>query len=437
MFRVGLGGSSLSLSRAVATTGYRTFWSIIYKLPQTMTTHGEDTTLLTAGAAASESDALRHPLDGIETCEAKTFMGSDGVSRSTCYLHLDAKLLSIDVPTHTFVTSGYINLFWYDADLLKSHPDAPTGSIADGDYAATYTLNDTGLNIPINPEMPFGSMEEFQSTAPPKLIYNPKTSLVFYTFTFKVRLGARLSLQRFPFDRFQLSLRLQLRTSQFHLSPAPFAAVPDKWGMRSPTNVWLSQPVADEFSPREGYACVWDCSRWKPSATLYLERRPDHYLTNAFFPLFLIVLISNVTHVIPFGELANRANVSVALLLTQFALKFALSTGLPVVPYRTLMDDYSLVSTLVICFNFFLASFTSLFARRLRVHEAGIEATVDHLLALPLCQLLVVGWTAVNLVLVLNVSRLYKPWSHLEGKNRVQAMGLAEVKTMPRGDLDA
>ena len=378
-------------------------------------------------ADVQRSDSSTDPLDGIEAVEGKTCKGSDGVERAVAYIRLDAKLLEIHIPTHTFVISGFINLFWYDADFLSSNKDAPTGSLTDGDYAKTYELKDDGLNIPVNPASPFTSLESFEEITPPKLLYDPKTTLIFYTFSYRARLGARLGLQRFPFDRFQFRVRVQLRSGKYHLSPAPFAGVPAKWDLRNPVNIWLSQPVADEYMPRVGHACVWDCSKWKPAANLYLERHPDHYLTNAFLPLFLLVFIAALIHLIPTDELANRANVSIALLLTQFALKFALNSGIPVVPYRTFMDSYSLACTLMICLNLFVAATVSIAVDDFSWLDRQ-EYTQSY--ALPLCAVMGIGWTAANLVLLLNVRHIYRSWDELDGKQHITSMTLAKATEM-------
>lgn len=371
------------------------------------------------GPTANHPDPLR----GITANEEHTFTGSDGISRVVTYIRLEAKLITIDVPTHTFIISGELYLFWYDEKFLETHPDAPTGSMTGEDhgYAHTYELNDDGLNIPINPLLPFSSLEEFEKTAPSKVLYDPKTSLVFYTLCYRARLGARLGLQRFPFDRFKLQVRVNLRSSKYHLSPAPFAGVPNRWGLRSPVNIWLSQPVADSFAPREGHACVWDCTHWKPVATLYLQRHPEHFLTNGLLPLSLLVLISSGIHVIPPDELANRMDIAVALLLTQFALKFAIASGVPIVPYRTLMDGYYIVSTVFIVANLFIAVSISLW------YGSDENEKLDRILT----SVMALTWTVANVLIACNVHRLYPAWDDLHGEQRISSMDLAEVLAMP------
>ena len=374
-------------------------------------------------AVALPTSDSSYPLQGITANEEHTFKGSDGISRVVTYLRLEGKLLTIDVPTHTFVVAGNLNVFWYDDSFLESHPDAPTGSMAadGGAYPKTYDLLDDGLNIPINPTLPFSSMEDFTLTAPTKVLFDPKTSLVYYTLSYRARLSARLGLQRFPFDRFKLQIRVNIRSSQYHLSPAPFAGVPDRWGLRKPLNIWLSQPVADEYTPREGHACVWDCSKWKPVATLFLQRHPDHYLTNALLPLSLIVLISAAIHVIPPDDLSNRMEIAIALLLTQFALKFALSSGVPVVPYRTLMDGYYIVSTLVIFTNLVIAICVALW------FQSEEDTKLDRILT----SAMGLTWTLANVLILCNVHRLYPSWDDLHGQQQNSSMDLARVMAEP------
>ena len=143
--------------------------------------------------------------------------------------------------------------------------------------------------------------------------------------------------------------------------------------------------------------------------------------TNGLLPLSLLVLISSGIHVIPPDELANRMDIAVALLLTQFALKFAIASGVPVVPYRTLMDGYYIVSTVFIVANLFIAVSISLW------YGSDENVKLDRILT----AVMALTWTVANVLIACNVHRLYPAWDDLHGEQRISGMDLAEVLAMP------
>ena len=341
------------------------------------------------------------------SCEQSAFTGSDGTSRATCYLNVRMKLLSLNSQSHSVEVAGNIAMFWYDASFMEANPDCPTGDVACGDNPVTYELKDNGSNMPINPNFPFTAQLEMMilERKPSKLLYNETTSIVWYDFHFKAKLGANLDLRNFPFDRFKIPIVLNLRTSVFHLSPLAFQAVPDKWGLRDPVTLTFSQSVADEFRPRKGYECTWDCSDWKPVVRISLQRRPHYYLFNMFLPLFLLILISALVYAIPANNISTRTSLSVTLLLTQFALKSSGASGLPTVPYSTWLDKYSLFATAMIALNLFLAATESIVTGHDPDYNTYFDCVVGVVFA--------VSWTAVHVRAFKDIERLFKPWEEV------------------------
>ena len=79
-----------------------------------------------------------------------------------------------------------------------------------------------------------------------------------------------------------------------------------------------------------------------------LERRAYHWIMNAVLPTYLVVLFGCASYLIPPDDVSSRLSHILTLLLTQVALKFAVSFTLPVIPYLTLLDRYFVLSYVVL-----------------------------------------------------------------------------------------
>ena len=84
--------------------------------------------------------------------------------------------------------------------------------------------------------------------------------------------------------------------------------------------------------------------------TLHVKRKHNFYVFNMAFIMFLITALTFSSFIINAEEVADRLHVTLTLLLTAIAFKFAVKQHIPPVAYQTLMDKY-ILSCLVFLFS--------------------------------------------------------------------------------------
>lgn len=277
--------------------------------------------------------------------------------------------------SHSWTISTYFNFFWFDPYFEAAYPTAPHGSVAD-DYPVVWDLRDDGANIPVNPEIPFEDQVSIEQTGASKVLFEPESNVVLMRFRADVHLETFMDLRRFPFDRCAMKAKLNFRSGKFHHVHHRPVWVPNRWGYDNSVMVTIGQGIADEFdlpSSDRMSCCELDCSDWKPTIIVYLERKPRPWIVNVILPTFLILLFSYSSFAIPTKNIADRLSLTVTLLLTQAALKFTVSSGLPTVPYITYMEYYFIFSYILITTNGVLNLLSFLFWTRATGRGAQID----------------------------------------------------------------
>ena len=72
-----------------------------------------------------------------------------------------------------------------------------------------------------------------------------------------------------------------------------------------------------------------------------MHRKPAFYLKNVALPSVCIGLMSFAPMAVRIDALGMRANITMTLILTTMAFKFATANTLPKLPYFTLLDEWS------------------------------------------------------------------------------------------------
>lgn len=272
-------------------------------------------------------------------------------AKKPCFLRLTVTVVEIALDTHVFKVYGWLNMSWEDS-AFASYPDIPHGGFGfdESVQAVAYTIPDDGSILPINPDIIFGNQVELAHVSSPRVIYNPVSSVISYNLGFTATLKFDVDVRKFPFDRMVLNLPLNLRTSMYtYLHECPTHWLSDKWDDRNPLKVTLSSRVLSEYKECSTLPAVVAVKFSKPTVKLLLERIPKHWIQIAVVPSFLIVSLSyQAFFVIPREDVSDRAGFMITLILTQVALKFAISDGLPVVPYNTILDMYLVLSVLML-----------------------------------------------------------------------------------------
>ena len=159
-----------------------------------------------------------------------------------------------------------------------------------------------------------------------------------------------LDLRNFPLDRQTLTIHVAgagLLESDVKLVPLEQAQ-----GRRSGIHKGFSLPDFDvigwkaesrPYIPFEGEVGV-------PGYILeiQIERRPSYFIWKIIFPLCLIVIMSWIPRWLDPKESSTSIGISTTAFLTLVAYLFAITVLLPKVSYLTRMDDFILLSTLLV-----------------------------------------------------------------------------------------
>ena len=79
--------------------------------------------------------------------------------------------------------------------------------------------------------------------------------------------------------------------------------------------------------------------------SVMVTRRPAYALVNVALPLGIVASLAGLQFLVPVDEVPDRLSISLSLLLTTAAYKFAVSTMVPAISYLTLLDKYVLGSS--------------------------------------------------------------------------------------------
>ncbi len=174
-----------------------------------------------------------------------------------------------------------------------------------------------------------------------------------------------LNLRNFPFDRQKLTIHLAaagLLESEVKVVPletgkgdrsgiAPDFSVPD-FDVIS----WTAGPRPYiSFEGEEGTAGFM--------MEMEIERRPSFFVWKVIFPLCLIVIMSWVPRWIDPKHIGTNVGIATTSFLTLVAYLFAITVLLPRVSYLTRMDEFILLSTLMVFIGLLHTVATSVLAQ--------------------------------------------------------------------------
>ena len=185
----------------------------------------------------------------------------------------------------------------------------------------------------------------------------------------------KLELQNFPFDVQGLKLDITVNTRTTGPVPVALSAAPNLVpgvileGFQV-DNLWrmdTTQTQIEGTSENLGAVIVtpfiwgrrgrqFPCMR----LTMKVHRRPTFYTVNVVCPMASFVMLSFTQYPIPYTDSPDRLSITLTLVLTAAAYKFAVSSLVPTISYLTLLDYYVLFSWLVIMLNGFEGGFVGL-----------------------------------------------------------------------------
>jgi len=150
-------------------------------------------------------------------------------------------------------------------------------------------------------------------------------------------------LQRFPFDRQILLLKLQNIQEWSELTFTQMSDTEEYYGLTNQVYITPKVMLTWEHSP--GSVTVYHDHSGEepfpyPALGFRLTRKPAYYLSNVAVPVFLLTLFCMSVFFFDTTDLGGRLSVVLSLILTSVAFKYVIAGYLPKVPYATLLDKY-------------------------------------------------------------------------------------------------
>ena len=220
-----------------------------------------------------------------------------------------------------FRVTGWLNFYWLDP-LLPSKQSVEPG----------FSIMDDGENIPINLNALFDNASEYEIVGEPAYRYNENTSAVSLSIRFKALLLEILELEKFPFDRQFLTIRICVRTKEFRILRRPPDFVPNRLSHRTMASFTVAPSVTGYsfLSPLVDHCKGQGMSEdTRLTVSLRVERMPLYWLYNVVLPVFLFVLLLPITFAISPSDIGGRMGIILAILLTLVTFKFIVQAEIP------------------------------------------------------------------------------------------------------------
>jgi hypothetical protein len=151
-----------------------------------------------------------------------------------------------------------------------------------------------------------------------------------------ITLATTLDLRQLPFD----TQRLQIELESFqHLADAVELVLPPE-NLRMAERISLPQWEPGKLSGTVAptYRQVFDETYSRATVSIELKRHYHFYLWQMIVPLVIVLGMAFAVFFLPPADLSDRMSVIIASLLTVVALSYSLHSGLPQIPYLTVID---------------------------------------------------------------------------------------------------
>jgi hypothetical protein len=273
----------------------------------------------------------------------------------------------------------YIDVFVIDVDSIDS---------ADQNFTANifYRLrwNDPGLSHPgkalvvrpldevWNPGLQIINEQFLRRTFADVVKIHPDGTVVYRQRVWGT-FSQPLDLREFPFDTQSFTVHFVAtdfleRELDFVQDPEIQSGIASKLSLAdwrvtaTETGTMAYAPVPGEPS-QPGFHLTFDAQRYT-----------GYYISKIIVPLLLIVAMSWIVFWIDPSEAGTQVSVAITTMLTLIAYRFAIGTDLPKVSYLTRLDDFILISTLLVFATLIEVAVTATMARAGHIEKAR---TVD------------------------------------------------------------
>jgi hypothetical protein len=159
---------------------------------------------------------------------------------------------------------------------------------------------------------------------------------VEYEREMNVRIATHLDLRRLPFDRQQL--KLELESFQYLAGDVELVLPPANMRMVPQISLpqWEPRGLTGDVKP--AFREVFQETYSRATVTIDVKRHYHFYLWQMIVPLGIVLGMAFAVFFLPPADLSDRMSVIIASLLTVVALSYSLHSGLPQIPYLTIID---------------------------------------------------------------------------------------------------
>jgi len=240
---------------------------------------------------------------------------------------------NVNSADQSFAASVYIEARWRSPSLQHAGP----GPLV------------RGLTEIWTPRLAIVNQQQAWAAFPAAVEIDPDGNVV-YRQKYWGRFSQPLDLRDFPLDQQKLTIHL-VAAGQFE-SDVKLVQLERAHGRRSGVARILSVPdfdvVAWKAEPRPYLPYESEVGTAGFALDLDIQRRPTFYIWKVIVPLCLIVIMSWTPFWIDPSQIATSIGVATTSFLTLVAYLFAITVLLPRVSYLTRMDEFILLSTVMV-----------------------------------------------------------------------------------------
>ena len=235
-------------------------------------------------------------------------------------------LTDIDEPTSQFTVHVLLGTSWQDPDRAFAGKEPRV-------FREDLALAEANTG--------WRPMVEFNRTTAPAELHHALLRIhpdgrVEFERQLTVRIATQLDLRKLPFDVQHLHLELE---SFQHLAGAVELSLPPaslRMAPRISLPQWQPGKLTGEVAPyfREVYQETYS----RATVTIEVTRHSHFYVWQMIVPLLIVLGMAFAVFFLPPPDLSDRMTVIIASLLTVVALSYSLHSGLPKIPYLTVID---------------------------------------------------------------------------------------------------
>ena len=277
----------------------------------------------------------------------------------------------LDAGSNTFFMEGYIDLVWCDS-RVKFEPAWPGQQHLYLEGDAAKELEEIWW-----PAFTFVNEVHKRDIENQEVIVSADGT-VEYREKFGVKLQSNFVMDNFPFDTQVLIAEIESfawnsSIMKFHIEQ-DLIGFSEEFVIPEHELTGIDEHLETKQELRDRYPFS------ELVTELYVERVPTYYVTKVIVPLTLIVMISWAVFWMDCDDLASRMGISFTGVLTSVAYQFVVSESLPRHIYNTWLDNFVLLSFVMMMLTVFVNIIVNVLERKGEHYEARLADKICRVL---------------------------------------------------------